>query len=174
MNRRSPSLTVAMLAAVAALLASEGSNAQPPARRPVQTGQAAATVDLTGDWVSVVTEDWKFRMLTPNKGVFDGLPLNAEGRRVGDTWDPKQDAANGEQCRAYGAANIMRMPGRLRIKWEGNDTLRIDTDAGEQTRLSRFGPPVSLASRRGRARHTLNGTGRPVRLLPGRAGRSKR
>ena len=134
-----------MLASLAALVSSAGINAQPPgggARRPVQTGQAAATVDLTGDWVSVVTEDWKFRMLTPNKGVFDGLPLNAEGRRVGDTWDPKQDAANGEQCRAYGAANIMRMPGRLRIKWEGNDTLRIDTDAGEQTRLFKFGPPV--------------------------------
>lgn len=144
MKRRMPSrpVTLAMLAAVAALAASGGSNAQPPARRPVQTGQAAATVDLTGDWVSVVTEDWKFRMVTPNKGVFDGLPLNAEGRRVGDTWDPKQDTANGEQCRAYGAANIMRMPGRLRIKWEGNDTLRIDTDAGEQTRLFKFGPPV--------------------------------
>jgi hypothetical protein len=144
MKRRTPSRSsaVAMLAALAALASSTGINAQPPARRPVQTGQAGATVDLTGDWVSVVTEDWKFRMLTPNKGVFDGLPLNAEGRRVGDTWDPKQDAANGEQCRAYGAANIMRMPGRLRIKWEGNDTLRIDTDAGEQTRLLKFGPPV--------------------------------
>ena len=79
-------------------------------------------------------------MVTPNKGVLEGLPLNAEGRRIANTWDPKQDTANGEQCRAYGAANIMRVPGRLRIKWESSDTLRIDTDAGTQTRLLKFGP----------------------------------
>jgi len=115
--------------AVLAVLAAFGAIAQTP------------TVDLTGDWVSVVTGDWKFRMVTPNKGVFEGIPLNAEGKRVGETWDPKQDTANGEQCRAYGAGNIMRVPGRLRIKWEGNDTLRIETDAGKQTRLFKFGPP---------------------------------
>jgi len=144
MNRRTPSRFVApaMLALLAALLSSGAINAQAPAQRPAQTPQAAATADLTGDWVSVVTGDWKFRMVTPNKGVFEGLPLNAEGRRVGATWDPKQDAASGEQCRAYGAGNIMRVPGRLRIQWEGSDTLRIDTDAGMQTRLLKFGPSV--------------------------------
>ena len=147
MNSRTPSRTVAlvMLTSLAALVCSGASNAQPPARgpgqHPTQTPQAASTVDLTGDWVSVVTGDWKFRMVTPNKGVLEGLPLNAEGRRIADTWDPKQDTANGEQCRAYGAANIMRVPGRLRIKWESSDTLRIDTDAGMQTRLLKFGPP---------------------------------
>src|ERR1041384_8552549 len=119
MNRRIPSrpAALAMLALLAALVSSEEIDAQaPPAQRPVQTPQQATTVDLTGDWVSVVTGDWKFRMVTPNKGVLDGLPLNAEGRRIAGTWDPKQDAANGEQCRAYGAGNIMRVPGRLRLK----------------------------------------------------------
>ena len=147
MNRRAPSRLVApaLLASLAALVSSGASNAQAPAQRPIQTPQAATTVDLTGDWVSVVTGDWKFRMVTPNKGVFEGLPLNAEGRRIGATWDPKQDAANGEQCRAYGAGNIMRVPGRLRIQWESSDTLRIDTDAGTQTRLLKFGPPVKPA-----------------------------
>jgi hypothetical protein len=150
MNRRTSSrfVALAMLVSLAALVSSGVINAQAPAQRPAQTPrpaqapQAAATVDLTGDWVSVVTGDWKFRMVTPNKGVFEGLPLNAEGRRIGGTWDPKQDAAAGEQCRAYGAGNIMRVPGRLRIKWESSDTLRIDTDAGTQTRLLKFGPPV--------------------------------
>jgi hypothetical protein len=99
----------------------------------------AAAIDLTGYWVSVITEDWKFRMVTPNKGVFDSLSLNAEGRRVGNTWDPAKDEAAGEQCRAYGAANIMRLPGRLHVTWEDAATLRIDTDAGTQTRLIRFG-----------------------------------
>jgi hypothetical protein len=99
----------------------------------------AAAIDLTGYWVSVITEDWKYRMVTPRKGVYDSLTLNAEGRRVADAWDPARDEAAGEECRAYGAANIMRLPGRLHITWQDATTLRIDTDAGTQTRLFHFG-----------------------------------
>jgi len=68
----------------------------------------AAVIDLTGYWVSVVTEDWKYRMVTPRKGVYDTLTLNAEGRKVGDSWDPAKDEAAGELCKAYGAPSIMR------------------------------------------------------------------
>jgi hypothetical protein len=106
---------------------------------PPQSPKQAAAFDPTGYWVSVVSEDWKFRMVTPNKGIYETLTLNAEGRRVGDSWDPAKDEAAGEQCRAYGAANIMRLPGRLHITWENDNTLRIDTDAGTQTRLFHFG-----------------------------------
>jgi hypothetical protein len=106
---------------------------------PPPTGEAAAAIDLTGYWVSVVTEDWRFRMVTPNPGVYAGLPLNAEGRQIADTWDPASDEARGEECRAYGAAAIMRMPGRLNISWEDPNTLRIDTDSGTQTRSFHFG-----------------------------------
>jgi hypothetical protein len=102
-------------------------------------GRQNAAIDLTGYWVSVISEDWEFRMVTPNKGVYDTLSLNAEGRRVADTWDPARDEAAGEQCRAYGAGNVMRMPGRLNITWENDSTLRIDTDAGTQTRRFYFG-----------------------------------
>src|ERR671923_2568025 len=108
-------------------------------RGAAPTAREAAPIDLTGYWVSVITEDWKLRMVTPKKGVYEALPLNAEGRRVADTWDPARDEAAGEQCRAYGAANIMRLPGRLHITWENDTTLRIDTDAGTQTRLFHFG-----------------------------------
>jgi hypothetical protein len=109
------------------------------------SARQSAPIDLTGYWVSVISEDWEFRMVTPDKGIFDTLTLNNEGRRVGNTWDPAKDEAAGEQCRAYGAANIMRMPGRLHITWENDNTLRVDTDAGAQTRLFRFGaaaPPA--------------------------------
>ncbi|HXH25272.1 MAG TPA: hypothetical protein VNI78_08495 [Vicinamibacterales bacterium] len=106
-----------------------------------QSARQAAALDLTGYWVSVVTEDWRYRMVTPNKGVFDALPLNAEGRRVGNLWDPARDEAAGEQCKAYGAAAIMRMPTRLRIGWQDDNTLKIETDAGMQTRLFHFGTP---------------------------------
>jgi hypothetical protein len=109
------------------------------------TARQAAAIDLTGYWVSVITEDWKFRMVTPKKGVYETLTLNAEGRRIGDTWDPARDEAAGEQCRAYGAANIMRLPGRLHVTWENDNALRIDTDAGTQTRLFRFGATAAPA-----------------------------
>src|SRR5216117_1152035 len=105
----------------------------PPTTPP--NPRAAAPIDLTGYWVSVVTEDWRYRMVTPPKGQYGGVPLNAEGRRVADSWDPAKDEAAGDQCKAYGAAAIMRVPGRLHITWENDDTIRIDTDAGAQTRL---------------------------------------
>src|SRR5215469_4641833 len=106
---------------------------------PAPTGSAAAAIDLTGYWVSVINEDWRLRMVTPPKGEYDALTLNAEGRRVGNTWDPDRDEKAGEQCKAYGAANIMRLPGRLHVTWENDNTLRIDTDTGTQTRLFHFG-----------------------------------
>ncbi len=104
-----------------------------------QTPKAGAAIDMTGYWVSVVTEDWRFRMVTPPKGSFGGVPLNTEGRRVTNTWDPSKDEAAGNQCKSYGAAALMRVPGRIHITWENDTTLRIDTDAGTQTRLFHFG-----------------------------------
>ena len=131
-------LTVASLSTPPIAQAQRGGRGAPVASRE------AAAIDLTGYWVSVVVEDWKYRMVTPNKGVFDSLSLNAEGRRVGNTWDPAKDEAAGEQCRAYGAGNIMRLPGRLHVTWEDATTLRIDTDAGTQTRLVHFGAASSV------------------------------
>jgi hypothetical protein len=108
-------------------------------RGPAPLPRAAAPIDLTGYWVSVVTEDWLWRMVTPKKGDVSSVPVNAEGRRVAGEWDPARDEAAGEQCKAYGAAGVMRMPGRLHITWTDDSTLQIDTDAGTQTRRLRFG-----------------------------------
>jgi hypothetical protein len=94
--------------------------------------------DLTGYWVSIITEDWRFRMLTPDKGDFPGVPLNPAGIALANRWDPAQDEASGEQCKSYGAAAIMRVPTRLHISWVDANTLRIDTDAGKQTRMLHF------------------------------------
>ncbi len=102
------------------------------------TAKAAAPVDLTGYWVSVVTEDWRYRMVTPARSDYPSIPLNAEGRKVADAWDPAKDEAAGDQCKSFGAGNIMRVPGRIHITWEDDDTLRVDTDAGTQTRLFHF------------------------------------
>jgi hypothetical protein len=111
-----------------------------------QTAQAAAPIDLTGWWVSIVTEDWRWRMVTPAKGDYASVPLTNEGRRVADLWDPTKDEKDGNACRSYGAAAIMRVPGRVHITWDNDTTLKIETDAGTQARLLHFGdapPPTS-------------------------------
>ena len=131
------------LALPAALLAQPPGRGGPPT--PPKSPREAAPVDLTGYWVSVVTEDWRWRMVTPIKGDFASIPLNAEGRRIGRLWDPAKDEAAGEACRAYGAPAVMRIPGRLHITWQDDRTLKIETDAGTQTRLLHFGekPPAN-------------------------------
>ncbi|HTR36704.1 MAG TPA: hypothetical protein VMH80_12425 [Bryobacteraceae bacterium] len=122
------------------LLALAGARAQfpggPPA--PPKTAKAAALYDITGYWVSVVTEDWRFRMVTPPKGDYTGVLLNPQGRKLADAWDPAKDETAGEQCKSYGAPILMSVPGRLHVTWQDDQTLKMESDAGEQTRLFHF------------------------------------
>ena len=119
--------------AVAFSLVSVAAHAQAPT-----TAKTASPTDFTGYWVSVVTEDWLYRMVTPAKGDYSSVPINPEGRKVADAWNPAKDEAEGNQCKAYGAPAIMRVPGRLHITWQDDNTLKIETDAGRQTRLLNF------------------------------------
>jgi hypothetical protein len=102
------------------------------------TAQASAPIDLTGYWVSIVTEDWRYRMVTPAKGDYASVPINADGRKVADAWDPAKDEAAGEQCKSYGAPAVMRVPGRVHLTWQDDNTMKVETDAGTQTRLFHF------------------------------------
>ncbi len=110
-----------------------------------ETPKASAPIDLTGYWVSLITEDWRYRMLNAPRGDYYSIPLNAEGKRVADTWDPAKDIATGKQCMSYGAPNIMREPARLHITWASDSTLKVEIDAGKQTRLFLFGPSPASA-----------------------------
>jgi hypothetical protein len=134
-----------ILAAVA-LLIPPAMFAQFPGRGPARPPRQAAAIDVTGYWVSVVTEDWRFRMVTPPKGDISGFApafgpglLNAEGVKIANAWDPDRDTAAGKQCYAYGAAALMRVPSRFHITWEDDNTLKVEADAGTQTRLFHFG-----------------------------------
>jgi hypothetical protein len=106
---------------------------------PVATARAAAPIDLTGYWVAEVTEDWRWRMVTPAKGDYQSIPVTAAAVMVADAWDPAKDEAAGEQCRSYGAPALMRAPTRLHITWNDDDTLKVESDYGIQTRLLHFG-----------------------------------
>ena len=123
------------LASVAPLAAQRGQGRQGGA----PSARASAPVDLTGMWVSIVTEDWRWRMRTPPKGDYASLPLTDAAVKVADSWDPARDAAAGEQCRPFGGAAIMRVPGRIRISWNDDTTMKVETEAGTQTRAFAFG-----------------------------------
>jgi len=149
-------LTAAAVALSAAVLAGQS-----------LTPRAAAPIDLTGNWVSVVTEEWRWRMAQPDKGDYTSIPLNDAGRDAADMWDPSMAG----QCQAYGAAGLMRMPTRLRISWQGDDTLKVESDAGLQTRLLRFGAgaPAGPRSLQGHSRAVWEPIGAPP-VMPSRAG----
>ena len=172
--------TLSIITAALLPLAVSGLQAQAGAQAPA-TARAAAPADLTGLWVSLVTNEWRWRMLTPPKGEYDVIPINAAARRVADAWDPAADEAAGNQCRGYGAAAILQVPGRLRIAWTDDATLQVETDAGRQTRLFRFGRPPAPTGEPTWQGHSVaqwqpaRGLGREVRAeaAPSRTGTLK-
>ena len=124
------------------------------AQQPGASAREAAPIDITGHWVSLITDDWVYRMLTPARGDYSYVPLNDAGRREADRFDPAIDAGAGQACKAYGAPAIMRLPSRVEISWEDDNTLRLDIDTGMQTRLFHFDPqrPAGPRSIQGHSR----------------------
>jgi hypothetical protein len=137
MKNRPTLIAIVFVLSAAALT----SRAQGPPRgnTKAQSPREAAKADFTGYWVSVISEDWRWRMVTPAKGDFASIPFTPEAKKVGEAWDPAKDEASGDVCKAYGAAAIMRLPGRVHITWQDDSTLKIETDTGMQTRLLHFG-----------------------------------
>jgi hypothetical protein len=134
---RATTLPALLLIALLPIVTGAQRGGEPPP--PPPPARTIAPIDLTGYWVSVVTEDWRYRMLTPPKGDYASVPLNAAARRMADAWDPAKDETSGDACKSYGVGNIMRVPGRVHITWQDDDTLKVETDAGTQTRLLHFG-----------------------------------
>jgi hypothetical protein len=152
-------------ALVAAVLFGTALSAQ---QAPRVTARASAPVDLTGQWVSLVTDDWRWRMVVPPKGDTLYLPVNDAGRKMAADWDAARDAAAGDACRGYGAGGLMHLPGRLRISWDGDDTLKLETDTGQQTRLFQFNPSAAPSGE-----PTWQGFSRAVWEVPGAGGRGR-
>lgn len=140
----------AVLTATAVLLAcaAAGPRAFAQGRGAPASPKASAPIDLTGYWVSFVTEDWRFRMVTPHKGDYANVPMTEQARKIADAWNPAADEAGGDQCKSYGAPAIMRVPARFHITWQDENTLRIESDAGMQTRLLHFNGAAAALSPR--------------------------
>ena len=146
-RRSTTALQYATAMVLMSLLLTAAASAQNRATQaPASTARADAPIDLTGYWVSVVTQDWRWRMVTPAKGDYASIPITLEAKKAGDNWDPAKDEATGEQCKSYGAPALMAVPTRLRITWQDASTLKVETDYGMQTRLFRFTPARAAAS----------------------------
>ena len=158
-------LLVAVVAALPLVL-SNGLFAQERGAGPAATPtpRAAAPLDLTGYWVAIISEDWRWRMITPAKGDFPSIPMSLEAQKVAEAWDPAKDEAAGEACRAYGAPGLMRGPTRLRISWQDDTTLKLESDYGMQTRLLRFG---NAAPARANAPRTWQGVSTAQWIIAG-------
>jgi hypothetical protein len=126
----------AIVAAIAVAVTPVGAQRGAGPAGPPPSPRAGAPIDLTGTWVSIVNEDWRWRMVTPPAKDYASVQplMTEEARKLADAWTPAQDGS----CLAYGVAGLMRMPTRLRIAWENDTTLTIETDAGQQTRRLLF------------------------------------
>ena len=127
--------------------AAERAHGQRGAAAPADpTPRALAPIDLTGYWVSIVNEDWRWRMLTPPKGDISSVPVNAAGRRATEAWDYASEQTEANACKPFGVGGLTRVPGRLHVTWQDDRTLKLEFDAGTQTRLLHFGQaPASPA-----------------------------
>jgi hypothetical protein len=138
-RRFAPICLVAALAVPAVMLFGQGGRGGAPGgpQAPL-TPKANAPEDVTGYWVPLITEDWRFRMVTPAKGDYASVPLSPAGRTAANSWDPDKDIAAGEQCKSYGAPALLRVPGRAHLTWQDDNTLKLEFDAGQQTRIFHF------------------------------------
>jgi len=128
------------------------------------SARESAPFDPTGQWVAIISEDWRWRMITPARGDFPGIPMTLDAQHIAEAWNPARDEAAGEACKAYGAPGLMRGPTRLRISWADDDTLQIETDYGMQTRLLHFESAPSDGA------NTWQGVSTAEWLMSGRSG----
>jgi hypothetical protein len=145
MNHARHELRLHCALAVSFALASVAANvpaaAQPPPGPPdTRSPRERASIDVTGQWVAVVNEDWRWRMMTPPVGDTASLPVNERARAAAAAWDLERDKAEGNLCKAFAGPGLMRQPTRIRIEWEDGDTLKLEFDAGRQVRLFEFTP----------------------------------
>jgi hypothetical protein len=79
-----------------------------------------AQVDLSGNWGTVLQEDFPERIPGPELGDYLGLPINDANRLRADSWSGSRLTMPEQQCRVHVSPYIFRGPTNLRI-WEEKD-----------------------------------------------------
>src|SRR5678815_6086355 len=51
-----------------------------------------------------------------------------------------------DRCKGYGAGAISRLPTRSHVTWQDANTLKWETDQGQQTRLFKFNAAAQIES----------------------------
>src|SRR4051794_1962447 len=77
-----------------------------PTNQPPPAARVAAPYDPTGYWVSMITNNWRTRMVPPPLGDYRDIPLTDAGKKIADAWDPAKDETAHNECKYYGAASI--------------------------------------------------------------------
>ena len=75
-------------------------------------------------------------MVTPPKGDYASVPLNPEGRKAADAWDLRRQRRRASAAPLVPPADAHADAGR--ISWQDDNTLKVETDAGQQMRLFEF------------------------------------
>ena len=142
-----PRLRRVALHALAGAAVWSGAQSQTPPAPDARSPRDRSPIDLTGQWVAVINEDWRWRMITPPIGDTASIPLNADGRAAAAAWDLDRDRAAGALCKAFGPPGVIRQPTRMRVSWQDEDTLLLEFDAGRQVRELEFGSGEAPAER---------------------------
>jgi hypothetical protein len=151
--RQLRTLVVIVACAAAVNVAAQGRGGRGFGGPPAGPARTNPPVDLTGTWVPVITEDWRYRMVTAPNGETGGIPMTAAARQAAMQWDRTKEGS----CQAYGVGGLMRMPVRFRMSWADDNTLKIESDGGQQTRLLHFAPPGQPAPAAAGQPRTLQG-----------------
>ena len=155
-NRESASWRLAI-----AVVLSAARRAMPDAPRSRRAPRAArrrreaAPVDLTGYWVSPSWRTGAGAWSRRSKAMPRACPSTPQARPSSTPGIPAKDEAAGDECKAYGAPGLMRVPGRLRIRWQDDDTL--------EDRSRRRRADALAALRRGAARTASRRAGKATR-----------
>ena len=117
------------------------------ARLATPRGRARSSIS-PGNGSRSITEDWRWRMVTPPKGDTASVPLNPAGRKAADAWDLAADRARGDLCKAFGPPGV-DSAARTRCASDGRTTTRCcsEFDAGTQTRRFTSGTAVAGGAR---------------------------
>jgi hypothetical protein len=104
--------------------------------------------DLAGYWLSGATQGWRHLTVVPVKVEYQGIPMNPVTGDLAGFWNATADGAAAQSCKAYGSGLILWTSGFSQSRWVYSNALRVESDAGRQTRPLRLQPTANEVTAR--------------------------
>lgn len=146
-----------------------------------QTGPkqaASGHTDFTGVWAPVFTEDRGPRLPGPERGYYDGLPVNDAAKKTGDEWDADIQYTLEGQCVSHTAIYMMRAPFQFEVLQSDNLFIMV-SESFEQVRTVYLDgrdphPEEAPLTRMGNSLGTWDGDALVIRTINMEAGYIRR